>query len=114
MKVVRLHGVGDLRLHEEPQPLPAPNETLLEVRAVGLCGSDLHWVAEGGIGDAQLVHPLVLGHEFAATTNPASASQWIRRSLAASARCVRRGIPTYACSSSSWDMGRRMAPCGSS
>ncbi len=68
MKVVRLHGVGDLRLHEEPQPLPAPNETLLEVRAVGLCGSDLHWVAEGGIGDAQLVHPLVLGHEFAATT----------------------------------------------
>jgi L-iditol 2-dehydrogenase len=35
------------------------------VSAVGLCGSDLHWFTEGGIGDAQLVHPLVLGHEFA-------------------------------------------------
>jgi len=35
------------------------------VSAVGLCGSDLHWFTEVGIGDAQLVHPLVLGHEFA-------------------------------------------------
>jgi L-iditol 2-dehydrogenase len=37
------------------------------VTAVGLCGSDLHWLAEGGIGDARLEKPLVLGHEFAAT-----------------------------------------------
>lgn len=33
--------------------------------AVGLCGSDLHWFAEGGIGDAVVEQPLVLGHEFA-------------------------------------------------
>ncbi|WNB86603.1 zinc-binding dehydrogenase [Cellulomonas sp. ATA003] len=33
--------------------------------AVGLCGSDLHWFSEGGIGDAQLTNPLVLGHEMA-------------------------------------------------
>ncbi len=36
--------------------------------AVGICGSDLHWFAEQGIGDAQLDHPLVLGHEFAGVT----------------------------------------------
>jgi L-iditol 2-dehydrogenase len=35
------------------------------VTAVGLCGSDLHWYAEAGIGDARLDRPLVLGHEFA-------------------------------------------------
>jgi L-iditol 2-dehydrogenase len=35
------------------------------VTAVGLCGSDLHWFAEGGIGDAVVEQPLVLGHEFA-------------------------------------------------
>ena len=35
--------------------------------AVGICGSDLHWWAEGGIGDAGLASPLVLGHEFAGT-----------------------------------------------
>src|SRR5690606_19309866 len=33
--------------------------------AVGLCGSDLHWFADGGIGDAVLDTPLVLGHEIA-------------------------------------------------
>lgn len=32
---------------------------------MGVCGSDLHWFSEGGIGDASLEHPLVLGHEFA-------------------------------------------------
>ena len=37
----------------------------MRVSAVGLCGSDRHWLLEGGIGDAQLEHPLVLGHEFA-------------------------------------------------
>ena len=69
MKVARLHGAADIRLHDEPRPVAGAGEMLLRVRAVGLCGSDLHWLAEGGIGDAQLVHPLVLGHEFAATTD---------------------------------------------
>ena len=40
-------------------------EKLICVRAVGICGSDSHWFAEGGIGDVQLEHPLVLSHEFA-------------------------------------------------
>ncbi len=61
---LRLHGKRDLRLHGEPEPTPAPDEILLRVTAVGLCGSDLHWFAEGGIGDAVLTRPLVLGHEF--------------------------------------------------
>jgi L-iditol 2-dehydrogenase len=37
----------------------------VRVRGVGLCGSDRHWFLEGGIGDAVLREPLVLGHEFA-------------------------------------------------
>lgn len=65
MRALRLHGPNELRLHEEPEPSPAPGEVLVRVTAVGLCGSDRHWVLEGGIGDAQLEHPLVLGHEFA-------------------------------------------------
>ncbi|MBV9792341.1 MAG: alcohol dehydrogenase catalytic domain-containing protein [Actinobacteria bacterium] len=65
MRAARLYGVGDIRVDEEPRPEPAPEETLVEVRAVGLCGSDLHWFSEGAIGDAQLAHPLVLGHEAA-------------------------------------------------
>ncbi len=68
MKSLRLHGPGDLRLHEEPVPVPGVGEKLLLVTAVGICGSDLHWFSEAGIGDARLEKPLVLGHEFAART----------------------------------------------
>ena len=65
MRALRLHGVNDLRLHDEPDPEPAAGELLVTVTAVGLCGSDRHWLVEGGIGDAVLERPLVLGHEFA-------------------------------------------------
>ena len=54
-----------MRLRDEPQPVPGPDESLVRVTAVGLCGSDLHWFGEAGIGDAVLRDPLVLGHEFA-------------------------------------------------
>jgi len=66
MKVIRLHASADLRHHNEPDPIPGAGEKLLQVKAVGICGSDIHWFAEGGIGEAVLEHPLVLGHEFAA------------------------------------------------
>jgi len=69
MKSVRLHAHGELRLHDELEPAPVAGEALLQVKAVGVCGSDLHWFAEGGIGDAQLEYPLILGHEFAAITD---------------------------------------------
>jgi L-iditol 2-dehydrogenase len=63
--VARLHGTGDVRVADEPVPEPGPGESLVRVEAVGLCGSDLHWWEEGGIGDARLTDPVVPGHEFA-------------------------------------------------
>jgi len=65
MNVARLYAAHDLRLAEEPVPEPGPDEVLVRVSAVGLCGSDVHWWSAGGIGDARLERPLVLGHEFA-------------------------------------------------
>jgi L-iditol 2-dehydrogenase len=65
MKAARLHAVGDLRLSEEPVPVPGDGESLVQVTAVGICGSDLHWWTEAGIGDAVIREPLVLGHEAA-------------------------------------------------
>ena len=65
MRVARLHGRGDLRVGEEREPEPAPGEVLVRVTAVGICGSDLHWYDESGIGEAHLDRPLVLGHEAA-------------------------------------------------
>jgi L-iditol 2-dehydrogenase len=62
-QVVRLHGRRDLRTTTEPIPSPAPNELVLQITAVGLCGSDRHQYVEGGIGGEPLEQPLVLGHE---------------------------------------------------
>lgn len=68
MKAIRLFAARDLQMCVEPEPVLAAGETLLSITAVGLCGSDLHWVAHAGIGDARLSKPLVLGHEFTALT----------------------------------------------
>lgn len=61
----RFHSARDVRLAEEPAPVPAEGESLVRITAVGLCGSDLHWYDEGGIGDARITRPIVGGHEMA-------------------------------------------------
>ena len=65
MRAARLYGAGDLRLADEPAPATEPGQELVRVTAVGICGSDLHWWDEAGIGDAVITRPLVLGHEAA-------------------------------------------------
>lgn len=72
MLALRLHPDRRLRLHDEPIPEPGLGEALIRVGAVGLCGSDRHWVVDGGIGDAVLDVPLVLGHEFAGVVESGS------------------------------------------
>ena len=49
-----LHAPNDLRLDERDAGPMAPNQVLVKVAMGGICGSDLHWFAEAGIGDAQL------------------------------------------------------------
>lgn len=68
MRSVRLHGTGNLQVHDEEIPVAGVGEKLIRVSSVGVCGSDLHWFSEGSIGDAKLERPLVLGHEFAGIT----------------------------------------------
>jgi L-iditol 2-dehydrogenase len=64
--VARLHGLQDLRIGEEPGPGPAPEGwSRIAVTSVGICGSDLHWFVEGGIGGVRIADPVVPGHEFA-------------------------------------------------
>jgi len=66
MLAARLHDIGDIRIAEEDIPVAGVGEVLLRVTAVGICGSDIHWFAEGTTGDGSFSDPFVLGHEFAA------------------------------------------------
>jgi L-iditol 2-dehydrogenase len=65
MRTTRLYGVRDLRLDTIQQPVPKDDELLIRVRSVGVCGSDLHYYLEGGIGSDVVIEPFTLGHEFA-------------------------------------------------
>jgi len=64
MKAVRLYGPRDLRIDDVPAPEPGAGEALIHVRALGVCGSDVHSYLDGRIGDDVAPVPFTLGHEF--------------------------------------------------
>ncbi|MFY9726567.1 MAG: alcohol dehydrogenase catalytic domain-containing protein [Bryobacteraceae bacterium] len=63
MLIAELTAPREFRLAQQTIDEPGPGEVQVRVRAVGICGSDLHSYAEGGVGDAPCVYPMVLGHE---------------------------------------------------
>ncbi len=68
MQAAVMHGIGDLRIEQVPMPrLTDPTQALVRVQSVGICGSDLHWLFDGHIGDLWVQDPLILGHEAAGT-----------------------------------------------
>jgi len=44
-------------------PEPGPGEVTVRVRAVGICGSDMHYYLEGSCAGYPAKFPCVLGHE---------------------------------------------------
>src|SRR5258708_2642956 len=64
MRAAELFEPRRFRVTDSPSPSkPAPGEVQVAVKAVGICGSDVHYFSEGAIGDTPCVYPMVLGHE---------------------------------------------------
>ena len=64
MRTVELVAKRTLEMVERPEPRPpGPGEVTVQLKAVGLCGSDLHWFQDGFIGHTNAKYPMVLGHE---------------------------------------------------
>lgn len=72
MRAAVLVGAGRIEIQEVPRLDPLPNEVVVRVQAVGLCGTDLH-IASGeanynldefGRQRALSQHPQILGHEI--------------------------------------------------
>jgi L-iditol 2-dehydrogenase len=59
MRALVQRGRRDLRVEEQPVPQPRAGEILVRVRAVGICGSDLHTWREAIYGEG-----VVMGHEI--------------------------------------------------
>lgn len=61
MKAWVLHGIDELKYEEVEKPLVLEGEVLVEVKAVGVCGSDIPRAYKDGAHNM----PLIIGHEFA-------------------------------------------------
>jgi threonine dehydrogenase-like Zn-dependent dehydrogenase len=67
MKAVVTLGPGRIELEDRPEPgEPGPGEVIVRPRAVGICGSDFHYLM-GELGD----FPRVQGHEVGAVVEAA-------------------------------------------
>jgi L-iditol 2-dehydrogenase len=64
-----LMKTGDLRLEDRPIPEPGQNEVQIAVHSVGICGSDVHYLVNGCIGDFIVKQPMILGHESSGTVS---------------------------------------------
>lgn len=64
MKSAVFYGKGDLRVEEHKMPEVGANDVLIQVKACGVCGTDVH-IFDGDKGAAEVTPPTILGHEFA-------------------------------------------------
>lgn len=60
MKAAVLHGIRDLRVEDVPEPALADDDVLINVKATGICGTDMHFYK----GEWSVPTPLIPGHEF--------------------------------------------------
>lgn len=64
MKAAVYHSAKTLKLEELAVPTPGPEDVLINVKACGICGTDVH-IYEGDGGSADVPAQTILGHEFA-------------------------------------------------
>lgn len=95
MRVSVLNGVHDVAVVEREIPTPAPDEVLVQVGSVGVCGSDVHYYEHGRIGPYVVDAPLVLGHEAGGVVTAVGDAV---TSLAPGQRVsIEPGVPCRAC-----------------
>lgn len=63
MKSAVFYGKHDLRIEDHEMPKVGPKDVLIQVKACGVCGTDVH-IYEGDKGAAEVTPPTILGHEF--------------------------------------------------
>ncbi|CAO3653314.1 unnamed protein product [Cunninghamella echinulata] len=64
-KCLVLNKPLDIVFEERPVPEVGQGDVLVNIKATGICGSDVHYWLTGGIGSFIVKKPMILGHESA-------------------------------------------------
>ncbi|MDP6633995.1 MAG: alcohol dehydrogenase catalytic domain-containing protein [Phycisphaerae bacterium] len=68
MKAAFLIALREMEIRDTPDPqITAPDDVLVRIDAVGVCGSDVHYYTTGAIGSQKIEYPWTVGHECAGT-----------------------------------------------
>ena len=62
-----LYAQEDVRIETREVGEVGPQQVLVRVGAGGVCGSDIHYYWDGGIGTIRVTEPIIMGHEVAGT-----------------------------------------------
>jgi L-iditol 2-dehydrogenase len=60
-------GINKMELRDVEMPVISDNDVLVRIDCVGICGSDVHYLEWGAIGDFVVEGDFILGHECAGT-----------------------------------------------
>ncbi len=90
-----LYAPHDVRIEERPVPKPGPREVLIEIKAVGVCGSDVHYYEHGRIGSYVVRQPLILGHESAGVI--VDVGEGVSRERIGQRVAIEPGVPDGVC-----------------
>jgi L-iditol 2-dehydrogenase len=62
-RVAKLTQIRKIEIFEEEIPLLREGQILVAIKSVGICGSDMHYFKEGGLGSFKNPLPMYMGHE---------------------------------------------------
>ena len=72
MPLVQIHGVNEVRIDRVPTPVCGEHDVIVQVQQCGICGSDLGYIAMGGLlGPGK---PMPIGHELSGVVREAGSA----------------------------------------
>nr|GMD34605.1 sorbitol dehydrogenase-like [Ipomoea batatas] len=91
-----LLGVGNLKIQPFNLPSLGPHDVRVSMKAIGICGSDVHYLKHGRCGDYIVKEPMVIGHECAGIIEEVGSE--VKHLVAGDRVALEPGVSCWRCS----------------
>lgn len=95
MKAIYLDKINTFSEKELAEPKCGENQVLVQMKAVGVCGSDVHYWKNGRIGQFVVEEPMILGHECSGVVT--AVGEKVTKFSAGDRVVLEPGIPCMKC-----------------